>query len=844
PRQPIKILPKNGNENAKAAIFYITILSDELDYYSIEPYIKSGGKVIPFPSKIEKDEENTEVTLYIYPANGYILQDISYKYKATGGEWKSIDRPENSDSNILTWKFDMPPAGEDTIKLNAVFQGGYEAMSVIDGNDGKKTTPHSTLKEAIESVKAGEQGIVSILQDEITLGGSISITGGKKITIVSNNWEPKTVSRGAETGSLFEINGGAALTLSGALGNLTIDGEDVNGTIGPLIAVSGGGTLSIINEPGSKTTGVTLKNNKTGGQTPDLLSYLSSIDPIDDVKAGVVVGNGGYFNMESGVINGNDIGVFTVDGIFEMNGGEIEGNLLIGARVNNDGIFEMRGGEIKDNPTIGVFVNDDGIFDMKDGVIKNNLAGGVWVNTYGVFNMNGGVIEGNRDIGVLPLEKSEPIGILAFGEFTMGGNARVDKNNFVYLYTFPAFPEKIIKIEPDNLPDLAAVIIIIPLPATLSGDVPVVLEHRDGGELKDKDVEKFKLLSTDMSIDCVDGKGVLAKFKAGLSIDGGAIKKYTSLEKAVSGAKEGVQNVISLLKPVEIGSPIPIDKNITLVTARPLDKGIIRKNGFEEHLFNVSSGGVLTLDGGGGGNPLVIDGSKYDATGALIEVSGNGKVTMNNGVTLRNNKHGAVNMTGGTFTMTGGEISENEASRGGGVYMNGGTFTMTGGVITKNKARTNGGAVYIIGGGIFRGAGEISGNEATDGGGGVYMTGGTFTLGSNGKISENTTDTSGGGVFMDGRTFMLNSNGEISGNTARTNGGGVFMQGNSVFTNQGGTIHDNEATNGRGGGVYYTEESSQVSPPPEKFKEYIMDNTAAEYQDLYPPYIPLVEPFW
>ncbi|MDR2658732.1 MAG: bacterial Ig-like domain-containing protein, partial [Spirochaetaceae bacterium] len=39
PRQPIKILPKNGNENAKAAIFYITILSDELDYYSIEPYI-------------------------------------------------------------------------------------------------------------------------------------------------------------------------------------------------------------------------------------------------------------------------------------------------------------------------------------------------------------------------------------------------------------------------------------------------------------------------------------------------------------------------------------------------------------------------------------------------------------------------------------------------------------------------------------------------------------------------------------------------------------------------------------------------------------------------------------
>jgi hypothetical protein len=541
------------------------------------------------------------------------------------------------------------------------------------------------------------------------------------------------------------------------LGNLTIDGGGVTGTAGPLIAVSGGGTLSIINEPGSKTTGVTLKNNESG----------RPVSEVDEEKAGVLIRDGGYFNMESGVISGSDMGVTVYDGVFEMNGGRIEENVC-GVLVNNVGKFKMSSGEIKNNPICGV-------------------------DNFGVFNMNGGIIEGNGKEADENINKS---GVLALGEFTMGGSACVKEDNFVYITGL-----RPIRVEPNNFHGLTKVIIITTFLPNIPLDGLLVLEGT-GGELTDEDVEKFELLSPDMGIDFKDGNGVLAEFKAELSIAGGAMKKYTSLQKAVSAAQSGVENKIKLLKSVEIDSTIEtikIEKNITLAG----EGNSITRNDFTEALFDVLSGGKLTL--GGGGASLVIDGNgdNYDATETLINVSG-GEVIMNNGVTLKNNKGSGVSMTGGTFTMKGGEISGNTTADGGGVYMANGTFMMTGGEISGNTATSDdgGGGVFMKGGEFTMTGGEISGNTATNGyggGGGVSMTGESRFEMNDGEISGNTA-ADGGGVYMANGTFMM-TGGEISGNTATYDdgGGGVFMKGGE-FTMTGGVIICKTETNGYGGG--------------------------------------------
>ncbi|MDR2659814.1 MAG: hypothetical protein LBC27_07505 [Spirochaetaceae bacterium] len=527
---PITIRPKN--RNAQYAEFYIEILDAALEYYSITPYYEDDGKVIPFPSKIEKNEKNIKVSLYIYPGEGSIVTSISYEATVGGGEESVAPPPETDYSNI--WTFNMPGAGKD-IELNAEFQKRGEAMRVV----GYEKICYPKLKDAIASIGEHKQGTISILQD-LTLDKDISITAD--IMIVSYNRESITLTRKPETGSLFSIDGGATLTLSGVAGNLTIDGGELNDTHGPLIEVNSG-TLSIINWPASKTTGVTLKDNKS-----DILEDGAS-SVIDREKAGVLIRDGGYFNMESGVISGNDMGVLTTD---------------------NGGKFEMNGGKI-----------------------KNNLVAGVWVKEKSMFDMNGGVIEKNgKDYEALNVEN--PIGVFALGEFTMRGNAWVKEDNFVY------FVGRSIKVEPYHLPDLAAVI-YRPIPLSPK----TVLEHRDraeGKQLKDEDVAKFGLLSENMCIDCINGEGVLAVSEVELNISN-FTRKYASLKKAVDGAMGGgVENVISLLKPVvEIDSTIEIkNKNIKLLTA--LSAGsITRTDDFSEHLFNVQSGGVLTLEGGGGG---------------------------------------------------------------------------------------------------------------------------------------------------------------------------------------------------------------------------------------------------
>jgi parallel beta-helix repeat protein len=242
---------------------------------------------------------------------------------------------------------------------------------------------------------------------------------------------------------------------------------------------------------------------------------------------------------------------------------------------------------------------------------------------------------------------------------------------------------------------------------------------------------------------------------------GGNIQYFETLEAAFDEVGSGVVATITVLKNVTVQNEITGNGNVTLVAA---DGPVItvKRGSSEGSLFTVSgTGASLVLNAGNGS--LTLDGNDISTGSPLVEVSG-GKLTMGDGVTLRNNNNsdnsGGVRVTNsGTFTMTGGSISGNRANfDSGGVRVDGGIFTMTGGTINGNTANSNGGGVLVKNSTFTMAGGTISGNTAESKGGGVYVFGSsTFTM-TGGTISGNNLADNGsgdgGGVFVDS-TFTM-----------------------------------------------------------------------------------------
>jgi hypothetical protein len=116
----------------------------------------------------------------------------------------------------------------------------------------------------------------------------------------------------------------------------------------------------------------------------------------------------------------------------------------------------------------------------------------------------------------------------------------------------------------------------------------------------------------------------------------------------------------------------------------------------------------------------------------MIKVSGSAKLTINDGVIIKNFQGYSGNVfpnlvsaivVDSTFTMNGGEISDNLADKdGGAVSLTSGyaVFTMHGGTISGNSAGAagNGGGVYVLGGSgadFIKDGGTIGVNTATSG---------------------------------------------------------------------------------------------------------------------------------
>jgi len=153
------------------------------------------------------------------------------------------------------------------------------------------------------------------------------------------------------------------------------------------------------------------------------------------VSGGTFIMNNGStvtgFRIKSNFIFSSVIHV--INGVFNMNGGNISNNNGAGVYVNGKGTFNMNGGSITNNTNIG------SISRVTSGqpTVYSSAGGGVLVYYDGTFTMNGGNITGNRGGGVVVQEG----GSFTMNQGTISRNTAYDDNRGggVYLWNNTTF---------------------------------------------------------------------------------------------------------------------------------------------------------------------------------------------------------------------------------------------------------------------------------------------------------------------------------------------------------------------------------------------------------------------
>jgi hypothetical protein len=283
------------------------------------------------------------------------------------------------------------------------------------------------LEDEINALPANGKAVY-ILMQSFSAEGPMDIKDGKDITIepFRDARTETVITRAFITGYLFEVIGGASLTLGGrGSGTLIFDGGADWNNDNPPVNNGIQATRSLIHvDDGSLKLrgGAELRNNhNTAGY-----------------GGGVLVENGS-FDMEGGLISGNTAnlggGVHVINGTFTMTGGGIKDNqasdtgggvlveetfIMSGNATIHHNTADNRGGGVVVNETftmsgnaaihhntandIGGGVVVDGDFTMSGNtVIHHNTGsgmggGGAYVD--GTFTMTGGGIEGNTTSGM------------------------------------------------------------------------------------------------------------------------------------------------------------------------------------------------------------------------------------------------------------------------------------------------------------------------------------------------------------------------------------------------------------------------------------------------------------
>ena len=316
------------------------------------------------------------------------------------GSVESIGQWAFDETNLTDVTIDASP--DDVVVADGAFPAGVapvytlEAVTGDDTFDGSGETIHEAAAKggAIALTKDVVLSETLVIEKDVTLSGNFTITADK--------------DKGLECLILVEPD--AALTLKG----VTLNGRyvDVQNGGGVVICkgelnIESGVTISkaIITAANSGTVRVTGELNMTGGGICDnVVSGRAYSCP------GVLVAEGGAFNMSGGEISGNSgyrgsaVLVYSSaeDGpaSFTMSGGEISGNTSSGGSGDNT------------RASGAVHVEGYASFTLKEGgVISNNMVsggvgGGVCVVDPGIqsvspnacgtaFTMEGGAIRGN-----------------------------------------------------------------------------------------------------------------------------------------------------------------------------------------------------------------------------------------------------------------------------------------------------------------------------------------------------------------------------------------------------------------------------------------------------------------
>jgi hypothetical protein len=442
------------------------------------------------------------------------------------------------------------------------------------------------------------------------------------------------------------------------------------------------------------------------------------------------------------------------------------------------GTFTMIEGTISGNKTTGtgsygngggVYVDYNVTFAMRGGTIGDNKAnasgGGVHVVSGGDFQMSGGIISGN-------IAADSGGGVCVFS-----GNFQKERGYSAVIYGNDADTRS------NNI-------------ATSGSGHAVYVSTFTGSDKRDATAEAEDYLDS-----------------ATPGPPGGWELFSGYIQSLINAASPG--DIIALPGGTyDMTDQVMID-NIIIITTEPGAEVILKRNSaFKGDMIKVDNGG-LTLDVDSGGS-LILDGNDalVAADGSLVRVEGGGNLTMENGITLRNNETtgngGGVYFDGTVFNMNGGTIggsaTVNKAYSGGGVYVNGGTFTMSGSAAVSFNHASGGNSSTDGGGGVHVNSGDfimndfaaISENTTAGNGGGVRVdNNGNFTMNDDAAVRDNHVNNVGGGVSVESGTFTMNG-GTISGHTIGAQGGGVRLN-TGTFDMYGGTISSNTAA--QGGGV-------------------------------------------
>ena len=595
-----------------------------------------------------------------------------------------------------------------TISGNASSTSGGGGVHIADG--GKFIMTGGTIGGATEEDANTSQ-----------YGNGVRVTGSGSQFLMSGS-AVISGNKGAQSGGGVHIGNGGSFDLSGNAvisGNRATYGAGVRGE-GPFTMSMSGGTI--------------------GGTTPAEANIASGSG------GGVYVsGSGAEFKMSGGNITGNSC--TATSGTADIGGGGVF--ITGGAKftLSGAGIISLNttAGTTGFNGGAGVYVNGSGIFEMNGGEISGNIApnsgGGVFVYNGGTFTMTSGTIGGTNIADANTAGNGGGGVFLSTGssEFIMNGDAVIEGNTARY---------------GGGVAIAASSSFTMKGSALISGNEASV---NSGGGVYVNSGGTFTMengtISGNKSTSTVDNTGGGGVFVNGVSasnfgkfeMKGGTISRNTAVGSG-GGVYVAANNAKFDMSGGTIGGS-PAEAN----TAGS-GGGVAVGNG------NSGSGIEFTMSGS-----AKISGNTASSTGsggggvynwrATFTMSDSAEISGNTG------RWGGGVYNSGAFDMGGGAISVNTANigqttgHGGGVYQIGdGTLTMSGNAtISGNTTAGNGGGVYVSYGTITMSGSTatISGNRAANGGG-VYVAASTnrasFEM-SGGTITGNTATTNGGGVF-------------------------------------------------------------------------------------------------